>query len=640
MADDDTTRRESTPTRADDDLGQAIHLLVAGWRVFGRYSLESRIGRGEMSVVWRAHDELLDEAVALKFVAESVAQDAVAVDDLRQKTARARSLAHPNIIRVNDFMRDNTLATVSMEYVESETLEHKWLEQPGHVFSPAALVPLILQICPALDYAHMSARIVHRGLKPSNILITPEGAVKITDFGIACSLAETRLRLTSLGERDRATRFRLSPQQLEGRPPSPADDIYAFGAMLYELLTGQPPFLSGGSGAPAPVDGPVAMAMCRAEHGVTGEPIPQAWEKIVAACLAQDPMRRPSSGEEILCQLELTGRKPTPAEPLPVPEVVRAKDPALTPPAAWTALTPPTRSSQSPLIPKKRSLIHYLTREESERKVAEEQILPVREPVPAKASVAKPMAGPVAVEVPKSVPEPVPVSAPAIEPAAAVETPRVASVPPIPPVVVVAPEQTTPAEEPAPAKTVAAEPVPEPVIVEAPESVAMPVAVSAPAIESAAAVETPRVASVPPIPEVVPAPVEPKSPAEEPVPVNAGEQEPPPVAVPSSAPESVAVAAPAVAEPTSEPIARAEVPAAPVQSGPALTAVVPSQSATPTAPKRTSEKPRRPKRSLAIHYPTPEEAEREAEELAEMSGTGGSKKRSWVSRALKELFRP
>jgi serine/threonine-protein kinase len=698
MADDDTIRREATPTRAEDDLGQAIHMLVAGWRVFGRYSLESRIGRGEMSVVWRAHDELLDEAVALKFVAESVAQDAVAVDDLRQKTARARSLAHPNIIRVNDFMRDNTLATVSMEYVESETLEHKWLEQPGHVFSPAALVPLILQICPALDYAHMSARIVHRGLKPSNILITPEGAVKITDFGIACSLAETRLRLTSLGERDRATRFRLSLQQLEGRPPSPADDIYAFGAMLYELLTGQPPFLSGRSAEDAPVDGPVAMAARRAECGVTGEAIPQAWEKIVAACLAQDPMRRPSSGEEILCQLELAGRKPTPAEPSPVPEVVRAKDSVLAPPAAWTALTPPTRSSQSPLIPKKRSLIHYLTREESERKVAAEQILPARESVLAKASVAKPAAEPVpvsapaiesavaaetprvasvppippvvanapeqmmpveepapveksatesapetvAVEAPESATEPVPVSAPAIEPVAAVEAPRVASVPPIPPappVVAVVSEQMMPVEEPAPAEKCATESAPETVAVEAPESAAEPVPVSAPAIEPVAAVEAPRVASVPPIPPVVAVAPEQIMLAEEPVLVNAGAQEPAPVSVPSRALESATVAVPAVAEPTSEQIVRAEVPAAPVQSGPGLTAVVPSQAATSAAPKRTSEKPKRPKRSLAIHYPTPEEAEREAEELAEKSGTGGSKERSWVSRALKELFR-
>ena len=113
MADEDPTRRDSaTPEEAD--LGRAIHLLVPGWRVFGRYTLENQLGRGELSVVWRAHDELLDEAVALKFVAESVAQDALAVDDLRQKTARARWLGHPHIVRVNDFMRDNTLATGSI----------------------------------------------------------------------------------------------------------------------------------------------------------------------------------------------------------------------------------------------------------------------------------------------------------------------------------------------------------------------------------------------------------------------------------------------------------------------------------------------------------------------------------------------
>ena len=521
MADDDTTRRESATTRADNDLGQAIHLLVAGWRVFGRYTLDSRVGRGEMSVVWRAHDELLDEAVALKFVAESVAQDAVAVGDLRQKTARARCLAHPHIIRVNDFMRDNTLATVSMEYVEGATLEHKRLEQPGRFFSPAALAPLILQICPALDYAHESARIVHRGLKSSNILVTPEGVAKITDFGIACSLAEARLRLMSQGERDRATRFRLSPQQLDGSPPSPADDIYAFGAMLYELLAGQPPFPAGELAVHLPADAPVAMAARRAESGVTGEPIPPTWEKVVAACLAKDPMLRPSSGEEIICLLELARRKPATEAPLPAPDAARAKDPALPPLSAWTIPASPSRSFQGPLPPKKRSLIHFLTREESEQKTTEAQILRIKEPVPAPVST--------------------------------------------------------------------------------PESAAMPLPAAAePVTEQAAAVEVPRAASVPPMPLVEPALSEEITPVEEPVP----------------APVSTLV-----------------------QPGPDLIAAVAPQAASPTTPIRPSGKPRRPKRSLAVHYPTPEEAEQEAEEIAAESGTGGRKERSWVSRAWTGFFR-
>ena len=615
MADDDTSRRESAPARAENDLGQAIHLLVAGWRVFGRYTLESRIGRGEMSVVWRAHDELLDEAVALKFVAEILAQDAVAVDDLRQKTARARLLAHPHIVRVNDFMRDNTLATVSMEYVESATLEHKRLEQPGRVFSPAALAPLILQICPALDYAHESARIVHRGLKPSNILVTPEGVAKITDFGIACSLAETRLRLTRQGDRDRGTWFRLSPQQLEGRPPSPADDIYAFGAMLYELLAGQPSFPVGESAAHLPADAPAAMAARRAESGVTGEPIPPTWEKVVAACLARDPMRRPSSGEEIICLLELAGRKPAADAPLPAPDTARAKDSSLAPLSAWTTPAPLTRGSQSPLLPKRRSLIHYLTREESEQKTTEEQILPVKAPAPVKASA------------PESGSTPVSASAgPVIAQAAAVEVPQAAPAPPIPPAVPAPSGQITSVEAPAPVKA------------SAPESGSTPVSASAgPVSAQVAAVEESQAAPAPPIPPAAPAPSGQITSVEAPAPVKA------------SAPESgstpvSASAGPVIAQVTAVEESQAAPappipPAAPAPSGPDLIAALVPQAAPPTTPTRPSEKSQRPKRSSLIHYPTPEEAEQEAEEIAAKSGTGGREERSWVSRAWTGFFR-
>ena len=516
------------------------------------------MGRGETSVVWRAHDELLDEAVALKFVAEIVAQDAVAVDDLRQKTARARWLAHSHIIRVNDFMRDNTLATVSMEYVEAATLEQKRLEQPGHVFSPAALAPLILQICQALDYAHESARIVHRGLKPSNVLVTPEGQVKITDFGIACSLAEARFRLTGRNERDRATRFRLSPQQLEGIQPSPADDIYAFGAMLYELLAGQPPFPAGELGGHLPADAPVAIAVRRTESGLMGEPISPAWEKAVAACLARDPMRRPSSGNEIVGLLELAGPAPAKAEPLQMPDTARAKEPAplseRTPPAAPTrgsanpliawaipvSLTrssasplsartpsgPPSRSSASPLFPKKRSLIHFLTRDEPEQKKPEEQIVPIIVPLPVEASAPEPAAAPV------------PASEPVIEQAAALEAPKVVSTPPIPPVVPAPLEKVAPVEEPAPDKEIV------------PEAAAAPVPASVPVIVEAVAVEAPRVASAPPIPVVEPAPAEKVAPVEEPAPDKEIVPEAAVAPVPASVPvivEAVAVEAPRVA---------------------------------------------------------------------------------------------
>ena len=299
MTDEDTTWRESTADTTEEELRQAAHLRVAGWKVFGRYTLETRLGRGGMSVVWRAHDELLDEAVALKFIPKVVAQDAVAVDDLRQKTARARMLQHPHIVRVNDFMRDEALATVSMEYVDSVTLEQKRLEQPGQIFSATALTPLIGQLCSAFDYAHQSAMIVHGGMKPTNILVTPQGVAKIADFGIACSLAEARIRLMKGADPIPETRLYLSPQQANGEPPSPSDDIYSFGAVLYELLLGEPPSSLANVAAQMRLQESEARAARRAESGVEVEPISLAWKKGVAACLARDPAQRPSSGKEI-----------------------------------------------------------------------------------------------------------------------------------------------------------------------------------------------------------------------------------------------------------------------------------------------------------------------------------------------------
>ena len=303
MPDDAKTRRESISIPTEEDLNQGAHLRVAGWKVFGRYTLESRLGHGGMSVVWRAHDELLGESVALKFLPKIVARDPVAVDDLRQKTARARTLDHPHIARANDFMRDNTLATVSMEYVEGMTLEQQRLEQPGQVFSAAALAPLIGQLCSALEYAHESATVVHGRLKPTNILVGPDGNTKLTDFGVACSLAEARRRLMRGSEPIFGSSFYVSPQQSDGNPPGYQDDIYSFGAVLYELLVGEPPTSIVDVVTQMCIQESVGMAARQTEPAGGIEPIPAAWKKLVAACLARDPSQRPTSWGEIMGKL-------------------------------------------------------------------------------------------------------------------------------------------------------------------------------------------------------------------------------------------------------------------------------------------------------------------------------------------------
>jgi serine/threonine protein kinase len=198
----------------DADSGPTIRAMTAGQKVFGRYSLEVLAGRGGMGVVWRARDEELGETVALKFLPEIVARDPVAIDELKEETRRARRLTHPNIVRIHDFVRDELQAAVSMEFVDGTTLGQLRLQQPDKVFSVETLGPLAAQLCAALDYAHNTGKVVHRDLKPANLLVTRDGGLKVTDFGIARSLTETHTRLTGRAAGDTSgTLLYMSPQQ-------------------------------------------------------------------------------------------------------------------------------------------------------------------------------------------------------------------------------------------------------------------------------------------------------------------------------------------------------------------------------------------------------------------------------------------
>lgn len=289
MSDDASTRR------AEPDDQPTIRGIAANAIVFDRYVLEKELGRGGMGTVWRALDRELDEAVALKFLPEVVVRDDVVVDELRAETRHARRLTHPKIVRIHQFERDATMAAVSMELVDGVTLGKLRLEQPGRLFSAATLAPLVAQLCAALDYAHRQAKVVHRDLKPANLLVTRDGQLKITDFGIARSLTDTHTRLTGRAGNSSGTLVYMSPQQLIGATPTAADDIYALGATLYELLTGRPPFFSGDIGYQVRGVAPAPLSERRAAFDETAEPVPEDWENAILACLAKEPADRPQS---------------------------------------------------------------------------------------------------------------------------------------------------------------------------------------------------------------------------------------------------------------------------------------------------------------------------------------------------------
>jgi serine/threonine protein kinase/Tfp pilus assembly protein PilF len=272
--------------------------------VFGRFKLVKVLGRGGMGIVWLARDEELERDVALKFLPDLMIQDRTLLDQLKHETKRSLELTHPHIVRIHDFVHDERSGCISMEYVDGETLSTLRAGKERHVFEPHELAGWIAQLCEALDYAHNHAKVIHRDLKPANLMVNKRGDLKITDFGIARSIAESATRLTAEQGRS-GTLVYMSPQQLNGERGTHFDDIYSLGATIYELLTGKPPFYSGNIDRQICERIAPSMTERLKEFNVESAAIPQIWEKTVAACLAKDPSKRPQSAVEVAHQLQL-----------------------------------------------------------------------------------------------------------------------------------------------------------------------------------------------------------------------------------------------------------------------------------------------------------------------------------------------
>ena len=258
-----------------------------------------------MGIVWLAHDEKLERDVALKFLPELVVHDHAVLDDLKRETNRNLELTHKNIVRIHDFIYDDKSACISMEYVDGETLSSLRVQKGHKIFEPEEIAEWISQLCDALDYAHNQAFIVHRDVKPSNLMINKRGQLKVADFGVARSLADSVSMLTKEPRGTSGTLVYMSPQQLDGERGSHLDDIYSLGATIYELLTSRPPFFSGNIDRQIHEKVPPLMTERRKELDVHGSPIDSEWEKLVAECLAKDPARRPQSIAEVARCLEV-----------------------------------------------------------------------------------------------------------------------------------------------------------------------------------------------------------------------------------------------------------------------------------------------------------------------------------------------
>tara|TARA_B100001123_G_scaffold266674_1_gene296903 strand:- start:808 stop:2349 length:1542 start_codon:yes stop_codon:yes gene_type:complete len=256
-----------------------------------RYTLIRLIGKGGMGEVWLAKDEQLEEEVALKKLPPEFASDASALADMRREVQKSRILSHPNIIRIHDlYIKAGEDPFITLEYVDGRDLTHIVAAKTNRVFGWEEIRPLVLQLCNALGFAHHQ-KVVHRDLKPANLMINRTSQMKLSDFGIAASVADASRRSSVEGFIS-GTSLYMSPQQMEGEAPQISDDIYAFGATLYELLTSRPPFYTGNVEHQVLQVTPKPIQTRLQEFGIPNE-IPDYAEKLVMACLSKDPKGRP-----------------------------------------------------------------------------------------------------------------------------------------------------------------------------------------------------------------------------------------------------------------------------------------------------------------------------------------------------------
>src|SRR2546421_2503498 len=167
--------------RLGDIPDATLREFAGGQKLFGRYTLIKILGRGGMGIVWLARDEELERDVALKFLPDVIVHDRSLLSELKRETKRSLELTHKNIVRIHDFVFDQTTACISMEYVDGDTLANLRSEKKQKVFEPDDIADWTGQLCDALDYAHNRARIVHRDLKPANLMINQRGDLKISD---------------------------------------------------------------------------------------------------------------------------------------------------------------------------------------------------------------------------------------------------------------------------------------------------------------------------------------------------------------------------------------------------------------------------------------------------------------------------
>ncbi|MDX6206170.1 MAG: eukaryotic-like serine/threonine-protein kinase, partial [Frankiales bacterium] len=272
-------------TLADTLLGRVLD---------GRYRIQERIARGGMATVYRALDLRLDRPVAVKVMHPTLAEDADFVSRFTREAKSAARLSHPNVVAVFDQGSDGGVVFLVMEYIDGATLRDL-LRERGRLSARQSL-DVMAPVLAALEAAH-GAGIVHRDIKPENVLIAVDGRIKVADFGLARAIADANLTATTgllIG-----TAAYLAPEQIEHGTADPRTDLYAAGIMLYELLTGRPPYV----GAT-----PMAVVFKHVHEQVPAPSlvrpeVPRQIDALVLDATQREPADRPPTAGELLEQL-------------------------------------------------------------------------------------------------------------------------------------------------------------------------------------------------------------------------------------------------------------------------------------------------------------------------------------------------
>lgn len=258
-----------------------------------RYELQDRIGTGGAAVVYRAHDRRLDRTVALKVLRDELAGDPEFVARFEREARAAARISHPNVVHVHDYGAHGDTAFIAMEYIDGESLKDR-LRRIGR-FEVGEALRIARAVLAGLSVAHAGG-LVHRDVKPQNVLLGRDGTIKLVDFGIAQTAALAGLTQTGT---TMGTASYMAPEQVQGAPTGPATDLYGLGAVLYEMLTGRPPFEG---------ESPIEVAFHHLNDpprppGELVDGIPAGVEAAVMRALAKEPSERFSSAQTMLVAL-------------------------------------------------------------------------------------------------------------------------------------------------------------------------------------------------------------------------------------------------------------------------------------------------------------------------------------------------